>query len=376
MKIGGLTWWRNNYGSILQAYAMQMALSSFEEVDYEILCQYGKKITSIDNLVNKIKKIGLKNTLKRAFWKFFFPGLKQRNYNIQRFVDEKLNVSEKQYSEELISQANEDYDGFICGSDQIWNPTLTPVDSIYWLGFATNNKLKFSYAPSIGVDSVTEEEAEKIRQNLATFQVITCREESGTELLNQIMGVERCVTVLDPTLIVERSVWDDLCLPRQFKEPYIFAYILRGNIEQRKLIAAFAKERNLKVVTIPFLETEHINLYDFSFGDIKYWDAAPDGFISAIRNADYVFTDSFHCIVFSCLYHTQFFVFPKVGVAQMNRLTGLQELLHTGNRMITEKQSVFDLKNIKQIDWSKVEVSLQEKRKTSLYYLNKALIEK
>ena len=190
MKLAGLTWWRNNYGSILQAYALQQALSEFDDIEYEIICQYGKKIASVDNLKDKLKNIGLRKSLKRVFWKFGFRKLRARNANIQNFVDTNLKISEKQFSEETIAEANNDYDAFICGSDQIWNPTLVPVDSMYWLGFADSSKRKISYAPSFGVGSVTDEQAEKIRKNLSSFKAISTREESGTNVINTILGEE------------------------------------------------------------------------------------------------------------------------------------------------------------------------------------------
>lgn len=87
MKLAGLTWWRNNYGSILQAYALQCALNEVEGIDYEIICQFGKKIASLDNLIDKIKTIGLRKTVKRVIWKFGLPRLRVRNHKIQNFVD-------------------------------------------------------------------------------------------------------------------------------------------------------------------------------------------------------------------------------------------------------------------------------------------------
>ena len=136
MKLGGMTWWRYNYGSILQAYALQSELKELGIDDYEIICQYGKKVASISNLKEKIKRIGVRQSLKRIVWKFGLKKLRDRNRNIQSFVDNYLHVSQKEYNEENIVEANNVYDGFVCGSDQIWNPKLTDVNSMYWLTFA------------------------------------------------------------------------------------------------------------------------------------------------------------------------------------------------------------------------------------------------
>ena len=93
MKVGIITWWRNNYGSILQALALQQKLNQYNDLQYEIICQFGKKATSVDNVFDKIKSVGLAETCKRVFWKVAFKGLRLRNKKMQQFVDENLKVS-------------------------------------------------------------------------------------------------------------------------------------------------------------------------------------------------------------------------------------------------------------------------------------------
>lgn len=367
MRLGGLTWWRNNYGSILQAYALQQELNSMPNVSYEIINQYGKKIVSLDNLLDKIKTLGFRKTAQRIVWKFGMKKLRNRSVNIQKFIDERLKVSSKQYTEKSIAEANSEYDGFVCGSDQIWNPTLTGLDSMYWLGFSNEGKLRFSYAPSIGVNDVSDDEARMIRKNLNRFDAVSCREESGTQLLNRIEGKQVCETVLDPTLLVDRKIWDQMCVDYE-SDPYIFVYMLRGTKEQRELIECFAKSVRMKIVTMPFMEAEYPVWYDFKFGDKKIWDAAPDEFISIIRNATYVFTDSFHSSVFSILYHVPFFNFPKKGKAQLSRIVGLQNLLQIDSRMVNSEDDINRVAQ-KQIDWEMVDDLLEKARKKSKKYI-------
>lgn len=373
MKIAGLTWWRNNYGSILQAYALQTVMNEFDHIDYEIINQYSEKVASVDNFLIKIRTLGMKETLHRIVWKFGTKKLRDRNLALQKFVDEMLRTSKKRYNQEIMATANKDYDGFICGSDQIWHPELTALNSIYWLTFVSQGKLKIAYAPSIGVDQVTMEQKRMIKNNLATFHAVSCREESGRRLLSSIMGADDCETVLDPTLLADRTVWDNICPPRKFSEKYVFVYLLRGTSQQRKFVERFAHEKHLKIVTMPFLDYEHVDPYDRKFGDIKYWDASPSDFISVIRHAEVVFTDSFHCMIFSCLYHRNFYLFPKIGKHQMNRLTDLQNMFHISDRMLRNSTALEDLERMDSIDWNVVDNLIMEKRIESKNYLKKAL---
>ena len=376
MKVGIITWWRNNYGSILQALALQQKLNQYNDLQYEIICQFGKKSTSVDNVFDKIKSVGLAETCKRVFWKVAFKGLRLRNKKMQQFVDENLKVSNQQYNEHDIADSNKYYDTYICGSDQIWNPDLVPTDSMYWLPFVEKGKNKIAYAPSFGASTVTEKQKEQIKANLSTFKAVSCRENSGARTINQIIGEKKCEAVLDPTMLIERDYWDTISEDKIYDEKYIFAYMLRGTAAQRKYIEKIARERNLKIVSIPFLDYEKIDPYDLKFGDYKLWDANPAEFISAIRHAEYVFCDSFHCIVFSILYHRSFFVFPKVGAdgkvkkSQISRMTDLLELAEIKNRILLDNEEA-DLDA--EIDWNNSDKRIQKARCDSERYLEQAL---
>lgn len=373
MKLGGITWWRNNYGSILQAYALQSFLRENLGQDYIIINQYSKKMASVSNLIKKLKEYGIKPTFKRLVGRFGLPQLRRRVRNLQLFVDEKLITTEGVYSEETISDTNIDFDGFICGSDQIWNPVNTSLDSMYWLGFADKNKLRISYAPSIGIENAENNMREKIKSNLVNFDAISSREESGSRLINDIMGGTVCTTVADPTFLVDKKLWDDLSDYQVYKGKYIFAYILKGTKQERKTIERFAKNKKLPVLAIPFLDSEHLVSYDFKFGDVKKWDASPADFISAIRNAEYIFTDSFHCIVFSCFYHKKFYVFQKKGKLQMSRILGLQDLLLTGNRVISSDCTPEVIESVPDINWTLTEKRIKKYRNSSRKFLIDAI---
>lgn len=371
MKIAGLTWWRNNYGSVLQAYALQEVLTTDYGVDYEILCQFERRAASVGNLLQNLKRHGVKKTADKLIWKFGIPQLRQRNANIQSFIDQNLKVSQRHFAAEEMEEANSLYDGFVCGSDQVWNPVLPGADERYRLRFAAEDKLKFAYAPSVGVAEMDPAKAEEYRSDLARLKGISCREQQGTDLINRIMGSDICTTVLDPTMLLDRSRWDELSCKPIVEGDYIFAYMLRGTKEQRKQIEKFARQKKLKLVTIPFLDTERIELYDFRMGDVKVWSAGVEDFVSLIRHAKYVFTDSFHCISFSCMYHRPFFAFPKIGAAQNTRLYELQKQLHIPDRVITESNPINSMPET--IDWTPVDNEILNMKIVSRNYLDRIL---
>lgn len=373
MKVAGLTWWRGNYGSILQAYALQELINTYTDVEYEILDQYGE-MASAGNLFDKLKRWGIKKTLKKIRWKFASVGFSARNAALQKFVEDRLHLSKKRYTAETIKESLKEYDGYICGSDQVWNPILSDVNDIYWLGFAGSEKVKVAYAPSIGVTECDAETAATIRKNLADYDGISCREQPGSNFLNHILGANLCKTVLDPTLALPREKWDAI-LPAPKVAPntkYVFAYILRGDKAQRQLVERYAKKHGLMVVTFPYLDSDYIEKYDKKFGDKRIYDASPTDFIQLIKDAEYVFTDSFHCTVFSILYHKLYCLLPKVGKTQNLRLLDLQQKFQIEDRMIIDNE-LSTVERLKPIDWKIVDERLNELRKESISYLVNAL---
>lgn len=370
MKIGQITWWRKNYGSILQALALQKKIEQLGN-DCEIICQYGKQITSFSNLKNKLQTIGFWKTIKIIIVQYSLPQIRKRTNKIQKFVNQNLKVSKEQYDVTTIYKTNVEYNAFVCGSDQIWNPNLTELGGFYWLNFVDENKLKFSYAPSVGVNNFNEEQAKIIKKTLKNFSGISCREETGTNAINEALGNTKCVSVLDPTLLVETDFWNSYSNKRLIPENYIFVYLLRGTKGQRKAIEKFANKHNLIIVTIPFLE--NMNFYDFKFGNIKYWDADPSDFISLIRYANYIFTDSFHSLIFSTIYHKKVYLFPKIGENQQSRLINFQKNILNCNITIENEDIDSCIQNFKEIDWNKVDKTIIEKRKKSVDFLQKSL---
>lgn len=375
MKIGCLTWWRNNYGSILQAYALQNFILTNTDNEYEIICQYPKNVGSAQNFMDKLKKIGIKKSIEKVFWKYAVPGLSKRTSANERFVYKYLNVSKEEYNEQTIDQANAHYDAFICGSDQIWNPTLS--SGMYRLNFVADTKKRIAYAPSVGVSELPENCKEEYKRDLSAFDSLSCREEAGTKLINALLGENRCTTVLDPTLLVEKTVWDsftDDAAKVRIDDKYIFVYLLRGTKQERFEIEKFAKAHGLKVITIPFLEADHVTWYDFKFGDYKIWEATPADFVSLIRHAQFVVTDSFHSSVFSSIYHIPFACFPKIGKTQMGRILSLHKMLKIDGHIVTNYDELCRAYE-NPIDWDAADKVVMDLRRQSRKYLLDAVNE-
>lgn len=315
MKIGLCTPYKiANYGTKLQAYAVQ---TKIESLGYEV------------EVINFLRKSDLRPN--KLFYRYFSKefiknklnqrkqdtisieevaiGLKKRMDAINSFDKSHYQTTSLIKGFSGLRKKSENYSAVVCGSDQIWlpsnvyNPTVT-------LEFAREGCKKIAFAPSFGVSEIPNKSRKEYVKFLKNMDSISVREESGKWLIKDLIG-EDVDVVLDPTLTIDQSVWYDLASTGKeiITEPYIFCYFLGTNIEHRKQVEIIAKQKKLKIVTLPhFIE---FNEYDEKYADYKLYDVTPCDFLKLIKNAECICTDSFHASVFSILFEKTFFTFER-----------------------------------------------------------------
>lgn len=389
-KIGVLTHYYNsvNYGGNLQAYALVQSIYKLGYTAEQISYLWGidrinnnfhlvensatKKIDKVLNVFfhpNKIKNRVLRQINKRELSEL----KKRRDNNFQHFNKEMIYHSKKVYTSENISETLAEYDIFITGSDQVWNTEwYTPV---FFLDFVPSDKIKFSYAASISKDKLTDAEKELFKKSLADYKAVSVREENAVEMLRDLSPVE-VELVLDPTLLLSREDWDKVCDERVIQEDYIFCYFLGENKAERKLAQAFAKRQGIKIVSIPLTGAKIYS--DLKFGDFVLPAASPEQFISLIKYAKYVFTDSFHAVVFSYLYEKQFFVFNRDAKGTMNsRIKSITKLLHMEDRFCGSRQreTIEYISALQDIDYKIENPDFKALKDKSIAFLKRNLTE-
>ena len=265
------------------------------------------------------------------------------------------------------------YSALLVGSDQLWR-TDSVEHGYYTLEWVPDNIKKIAYATSIGVKEVPWFQKKKNRTFMNRFDHIALREKSACDLVYKLTG-KNVQVVLDPTLLFTGEQWMHI----QHKEPltngkYIFCYLLGNNPEQRLFIKSIQKKTNLKIVAFQQLD-EYIPS-DEGFADEAPYNVGPAEFLNYIRNAEYVFTDSFHCSVFSILYKKNFFTFSRFSEnAKQSTNTRIDNLLNlTGlpQRRISVSSSIEDILTMP-LDYTGVDERLNILRVSSLDYLQNAL---
>jgi hypothetical protein len=370
-----------NYGGMLQGYALHRVISemgkSCDIISYDVSLNSNPVYTS---LIQQCKQYGVMDAVSKIKEKFvgklkFFIRtiLKEREDLFCDFMKE-INANTKLYSDESLHKLNDEYEVFISGSDQVWNPNA--VRKLYLQDFVRDEKIKVAYAASIGRSELSEFEAEKIISLIGRFDHLGVREKTAKSLLQRHIKNDIKV-VLDPTLLISASGWETIAAPRAVKQQYALFYFFSDSLKIRKKVKSFCEDHDLVPVIIPYAKQE------FNFGDsketyIQLEHVGPKEFVSAIKYADYVFTDSFHGAVFSIIHHKQFIVFErnKDGHVSMNsRLHDLLELFDLKNRIINLEQ-INEMKNMNAIDYVALDYTLNELKQKSMDYLKYVLDDK
>lgn len=381
-KVGIITMYygSKNYGGVLQAYALQKAISnlgyeceqiSFKRTVNKKLSSQLKNRLEVSNPFEVMKwatgrSIKLINSkiAKKVLEKQFGESMKIKNDKFTKYC-ERIPHSVV-YTSDDIEKSIDVYDTFVCGSDQIWKPGVACKE--YLLGFVPENKNKVSYAASISKNTLSKEESEFLTSNIERFDSVSVREKQAVKLLNKYTN-KQVEWVLDPTLLLSREQWEKECSEKLVNEKYIFCYLLGVDKKQRIMIEKLAKTKDMKIVTIPFSNGSY-NFVDSSFGDIKFGNAGPNDFLSLIKYASLVITDSFHATVFSNIFETDFYVLERTEEKTMNsRITSLLDVVGLPNRFISNCE---DLLEYKSINFSNKN-DLENKIKNSKIYLENSL---
>lgn len=267
------------------------------------------------------------------------------------------------------------YDAVLVGSDQQWFPSAIHSD-INTLMFADESVKKISYATSFGVASFPNSIKPRAKEFLSRIDHLSVREPSGAEIVKDVIGREPFVA-LDPTMLFDKNDWDRVLGLESVGEPkekYIFTYFLGGNIEHRRSVMKLAEEKGLKVFAVRNLESFCKN--EDNYVDEYICISSPEEFVSYLKNAEYMCTDSFHGSVFSILYHVPFFTYLRYPDKDSNsrnaRIKDLLASIGAEGRLVFDKNDIISADGV-QLDFEKIDGIIAERRKHSRRFLDNAV---
>lgn len=358
-----------NYGSALQAYALQEYLRKvgFRStlINYKYPNEYhicNKK--TVDFTLKQ--KISIK---KSNLINFFFYHTSKQIASFNKFYDQFFHETNEIYNspEELKSRCP-DFDLYISGSDQIWNPNNQNGDTSYLCSFRKKNAPAISFASSFTISELPEFYRNKYEKELSKFTAIGVREQSGVSIL-QDMGLDGTICC-DPTFLLSKEDYEDLAdiATIQINRPYILAYILNYAFNPYpKIMDVIDSLRKRTGLPVYFLLMNSIG--DFSLLEKRISDAGPLEFLSLIKNAKYVVTSSFHGTALSLILEKNFYAIVP-SEKRDGRINTLLEKVGCTNRGISVKQEIWSFEDI---DYRIVREKSAHFIEDSKKYLNNAI---
>ncbi|MGB8454044.1 MAG: polysaccharide pyruvyl transferase family protein [Anaerocolumna sp.] len=383
MKVGIITFHKvNNYGAVLQAYALQTTLQKLD-CDCDII-DYNRK--NFRDIVlwqkNKIKCFikGKPDHQGYSNMEFINMVLTTVFFN-KKAVSGKFESFRGRYqlsrsvNSDTVKSLNKEYDLFISGSDQVFNCGRVILDKNYLLDFVETGEKKGSYAASFGIKEIPDKYLKDYKELLSDFTYLSVREETGADLIETLIGREAKV-VLDPTLLLKKEEWAGLIGKKLKKEDVIIVYML----EYSESLLRYARELSmrtnipLRILNKPF----HHKLEEECRADV-----GPMEWLLEIQHAKYVVTNSFHGVAFSINFNRNFYVEiaeERIRGAMASRIEHILKMFGLEDRLIRKaksgnsKDKAVNLKySSTDIDYNKVNGKLEELRIDSIEYLRKML---
>lgn len=341
-----------NYGAVLQAYS---------------LCEYLNKNYSDTEIINFVPRFISESKSKHFFFtidksnilskiRLFFasmvgwPMTMVRYYRFNEFRKKYCRYSDVCYKD---AYTDDNYDIYVVGSDQVFNLKLTKNDDNFFL---TNVKSKkISYAASLGVSVLSFEEADILKKNLASFAAVSIREKTGRKLVSELLGKE-VFQHIDPVFLHTKDEWSKLARERLIKKQYILLYTFRGFDKA----CALAEKINSKYRIINITHSPRRK----KGNAVSFRTAGPREFLSLIKYAAYIITDSFHGMAFSILFEKRFTVIPFEGTS--SRMEDLLKEIELDNRILYGEVGETDT-----INYSEIDYYIQEERRRTREYFDR-----
>lgn len=358
MKIGILTYHRTlNYGACLQAIATRVVLEKMgHEVYYvDYWPKYHRqayKAFSFGRFISLGVRSRLYYLLESIKWYKF---RKQRIANFEYF----LGI----YIYPYCRPTTDEFDAIVYGSDQIWRKqeAIKSYNPVYFAQNRFQAHKHIAYSASMGILPSNYRDLNYLKELLSHFNAIGVREKNLKELLVKI-GYTNTKLTIDPTLLLSSKDWNTIIpTTSSSTNKYVLVYGINNVAFKWREIVTFAQNRNLKVKVLS--GTAYAN-----DSESTITTANPETFLELIKNAEFIFTSSYHGLAFSLIYNKEFFASYSTN---SNRAKTLLTILDIKNRLLPANSllpKVFD-----RINYGIVNEKLIQFRNHSINFLTDSL---
>lgn len=355
MKIALITFHdTTNFGALLQTFGLYKKLNDLgydcSLLDYQCANQLKNEVPA---------KFQFSFNPRTLMSEILVKSKSRKKYAaMKQFTHQHMPKISQRYDRQSVFSIKESYDSYVVGSDMLWGLDITDGDYSYFLDFVPDDKLKFSYASSIGIREWTTEEESKISKLLNRFRAISVREKSTVERLTPIVNKE-CHLVCDPTMLLTPEEWKPFVGERLYKKEYVLVYFDTDDRKCSKDAIEYAKRNGKKLLVIsqmPSFMTGTHNVFPYKVED----------FLSLFYYADTIFTASYHGLLFSLYFHKNFIYYNRQPAYRMQTVA---QVLGIENR----EGRIVDFNKLSELDYQKIDEKMKEYREQSINFIKETL---
>ena len=353
-----------NYGSALQTWALHQAIKRLAGDSIEpVLVDYCPDILADKDPLNPFANMWDKDEESRRMCELTLPAIQENYWKFDRFYHRRFTRTQKKYTSQNFNEIvdNESVTAFVCGSDTIFCPDEFGIDDGYYANYDCMKGHSVAYAASFGDPHFAEGTYRILNDRLQNFKAFGLRENlmvpyvaSHTEVPVQ--------KVIDPTLLLTSRDYDSIAEERLEQDKYILLYARRYNPKMEAYAEKLAEEKGWKIVEIS-LRATNANKPNRRM----FYEAGVEEFLSLVKYAECVITNSFHGMIFAVQYCRPFYVFSReqcdTKIAELLELFGL-----TDHLFVTGKESLDHV-----IDYDTVHSRISVAREASGTFLKREL---
>ena len=352
-----------NYGSALQSWALSQAINKVPNCKSMLIDYCPDVLKNLDPL-NPFANMWDKDEESRRMCELTLPAIRENYKKFDKFYKTRFDKTKNKYTSENFNNVmvENNIDGFVCGSDTIFCiDEFKGFDDGYYANYpCMKNGYSVAYAASFGDAHFNDDTYRILNDRLNNFKAIGLRENAMVDYVrnNVSIPVEK---VIDPTLLLTSKEYDVLAEDRLIKEKYVLLYARRYNKKMEEYADKIAKENGWKVVEISLRATN-------ADRHQMFYEAGVEEFLSLVKNAEVVVTNSFHGAIFSVQYKRPFYVFSREQcdskIDEVLQLFGLRDRL-----MINGEENIES-----NINWDDVHKRIDEARNQAFNFLINELI--
>lgn len=353
-----------NYGSALQTYALHNVINNLAPNEIEsIVLDYCPDVLKDKDILNPMKNMWDTDDESRRMCELSMPAIIKNNSEFQRFYSNQYALSSKKYDSTNFNESleAENIDGYVCGSDTIFCIDEFGFDDGYYANYpCMKNGYSVSYAASFGDAHFDNEGYQTLNDRLKNFKALAIRE---NDMIPYVKEHVSCPVkkVVDPTLLLPSEYYERITWPRQTEEKYILLYARRYNKAMEKYAEVLSNKIGCKIIEISLRATNS------EMHQMRY-EAGVEEFLSLVKHAEMVITNSFHGMIFAVQFKRPFYIFSR---EQCNtKITEILDMFGIKGRLLVTGEEV----EADDIDYELVHMNIERERESSMEFLYNVLV--